>query len=122
MLRRCTILFLIVAILSANFTALFVFAGFTANQKYISSTLCENRDKPWMHCNGKCYLIKKIRQAEEKEQSNERETQKSLFQEVFFTATATVKFHTTLLQVIATPYRSSVQHVQPGVIFQPPRA
>lgn len=109
------------AILSAGFTQLYVFAGFSLNQKYIASTLCENRDKPWMHCNGKCYLAKKIKQAEEKERSEERQTQKSLFQEVFFAASATIQFHNQLLQIIATPYHSTVQSVQPGGIFQPPR-
>ncbi|WP_121201145.1 hypothetical protein [Mucilaginibacter gracilis] len=110
------------AILSANFTQLFVFAGYTANQKYIASALCENRDKPWLHCNGKCYLMKKIKQADDKERADERQTQKSLFQEVFFAGTSTIKFHSTLLQVIATPYINSAQPAQPGVIFQPPRA
>jgi hypothetical protein len=109
------------AVLSANFTQLFVFAGFAANQKYIASTLCVNRNKPWLHCNGKCYLAKKIQQAEQKERADERLTQKSLFQEVFFAAASPIKFHSTLLQVIATPYHASAPVVQPGVIFQPPQ-
>jgi hypothetical protein len=119
--RRVILLFLMLAIVSANFTQLFVFAGFSLNQKYIASSLCENRSRPWLHCNGKCYLMKKIRQAEEKEKSEERQTQKSLFQEVFFAAALPIKFHNELLQIIATPYHSTQQTVQPGVIFQPPR-
>lgn len=120
-IRRAVVLFLMLAVLSANFAQLFVFAGFSANQKYIASTLCENRARPWLHCNGKCYLMKKIKQAEQKEHSDERQTQKSLFQEVFFAAQSTIQFHSTLLRVIATPYHFSVQSVQPGVIFQPPQ-
>jgi len=34
------------------------------NQKYIEENLCENEDKPWMHCHGKCYLKKQIKKAE----------------------------------------------------------
>lgn len=120
-IRRITILLLIVAVLSANFAQLFVFAGFSANQKYIATTLCENRARPWLHCDGKCYLMKKIKQAEEKEQSNERQTQKSMLQEVFFAAATTIKFHNQLLQIIATPYHAGTTTAQPGVIFQPPR-
>ncbi len=28
------------------------------NFSYIVRTKCVNRDRPWMHCNGKCYLMK----------------------------------------------------------------
>ena len=31
-----------------------------ANYDYIASVLCENRDKPYLECNGKCYLEKQI--------------------------------------------------------------
>jgi hypothetical protein len=27
-----------------------------ANYDYIANVLCENRDKPYLECNGKCYL------------------------------------------------------------------
>ncbi len=33
-----------------------------------------------MHCNGKCYLMKKLKQAEEKEKKQERESQRTAFQ------------------------------------------
>ena len=31
-----------------------------ANYDYIASVLCENRDKPFLECNGKCYLEKQL--------------------------------------------------------------
>jgi len=31
-----------------------------ANYDYIANVLCENRDKPYLECNGKCYLEKQI--------------------------------------------------------------
>ena len=31
-----------------------------ANYDYIATVLCENRDKPYLECNGKCYLEKQI--------------------------------------------------------------
>ncbi len=33
---------------------------YQTNKEYIASVLCENRNKPKMACNGKCYLNKKI--------------------------------------------------------------
>jgi len=32
-----------------------------ANYDYIATVLCENRDKPYLECNGKCYLEKQIK-------------------------------------------------------------
>jgi len=122
MLRRLVSLFLLVAVISANFSRLFLFAGFAMNQKFIAATLCENRSRPWLHCNGKCYLMKKVKQAEEREKSEERQTQKSLFQESYFAASTEIKFHAQLLQIIATPYRPTFQTPNPGAIFRPPQA
>src|SRR5690606_11041889 len=73
---------LLISLLSANLSNVLVFAGFKMNQAYIAKTLCENRDKPVMMCGGKCYLKKKLKQAEEKEQKQERQaTQKLQVQE-----------------------------------------
>jgi hypothetical protein len=42
-------------------------AYFKLNREYIAKVLCENRDKPQMHCNGKCYLAKRLKQQQEKQ-------------------------------------------------------
>jgi hypothetical protein len=34
---------------------------------YISTQLCINKDKPELHCNGKCHLMKKLAAASENE-------------------------------------------------------
>ena len=66
--------------------------------------------------------MKKIKQAEEKEKSEERQTQKNLFQESDFVASAKIEFHALLLQVIVTPYRSASPTSNPDAIFRPPQA
>ncbi len=38
----------------------FPFLEYHSNKDYIANVLCENRDKPAMACNGKCYLKKQI--------------------------------------------------------------
>lgn len=40
------------------------YVNYYVNYTYISTTLCENKDKPQMHCNGKCHLKKTIAKAE----------------------------------------------------------
>jgi len=36
---------------------------YVVNYKHISEDLCVNKDKPEMHCNGKCHLKKEIKKA-----------------------------------------------------------
>ncbi|SFS70691.1 hypothetical protein [Lutibacter maritimus] len=33
-----------------------------ANYNYIATVLCENKDKPYLECNGKCYLQKQLKE------------------------------------------------------------
>jgi len=35
---------------------------YLVNYKYIVTELCENRDKPILACNGKCYLEKQVKE------------------------------------------------------------
>ena len=96
---------LICFMISANFTRLFIYAGYEVNQKYIAEKLCENRSKPWLNCNGRCYLMKKIKQAEEKERNTERGAQKNLIQDAYFTESFALKFHAQLLLIIMDSYQ-----------------
>jgi hypothetical protein len=107
--------------ISANFSRLFICAGFELNKKYIVANLCENRDKPWLHCNGQCYFMKKIKQAAEKDKSDERQSQKNNFQQTFFDRTSGIKFHTHLLQIINTPYVAMAPSLQNVPVFRPPQ-
>jgi hypothetical protein len=36
------------------------YVEFALHQKEIAATQCENRNRPEMHCNGRCYLMKRI--------------------------------------------------------------
>lgn len=35
------------------------------NEDYVAEELCENKEKPVLKCNGKCYLAKQLQAAEE---------------------------------------------------------
>ncbi len=48
-------------------------AYYRINRDYIAENLCVNRDKPMLKCNGQCYLAKKLKAAEEKEQKSNSE-------------------------------------------------
>ncbi len=44
-----------------------VLGHWVVNRAYISANLCENRDKPMLNCDGKCYLAKKLAASAEEE-------------------------------------------------------
>lgn len=57
--------FAIVSILFIAFMALvfnkwITIAEFRYNRDYIAKNLCENRNRPLMHCSGKCQLMKRM--------------------------------------------------------------
>ncbi len=41
--------------------------------EYISEVLCVNKDKPEMHCNGKCYLMKSLAEAAKEESDQKKD-------------------------------------------------
>lgn len=45
-------------------------AEYVINYEYIATVLCENREVPEMHCNGKCYLSKMLAQQQAQDQEN----------------------------------------------------
>lgn len=107
--------------LSANLSRFFVYAGFAFNKNYIAVNLCENRDKPMLHCNGKCYLAKKLKQTVEKEKNQERESKKNSFQEAFIALKKTIRFYPKFIKIITIAELPFVLSKHSATIFQPPQ-
>ncbi len=72
---------MVCVLLLNNFSRYFINIAFTLNQPYLAKNICENRNKPNLHCNGKCFLRKKIIQAQQKEQNNNVENLKNQYKE-----------------------------------------
>ncbi len=60
-----------VALLSQCLYQLDFYAWFKLNEDYIANNLCENKSKPEMKCHGKCFLMKKIREAHQKQEKQD---------------------------------------------------
>lgn len=83
---------------------------------------CENKAKPQMHCNGKCLLMKKIKEQQEKEQGQTPELKLAAKFEIisprsFFSITplnAERKNLTFLIHTIGSPID------RPTSLFHPP--
>ncbi len=123
MFKRVVAICLIIASVSANFSRFIVCAGFEINRNYIAKELCENKSRPWMNCNGRCYLMKKLKQAEEKEKKQEQEDKRSQYQDALPAMSAK------LLSVPKTAAKRKTYPLTrvPGIsgrassIFQPPK-
>jgi hypothetical protein len=61
---------LLLSVLLQTFSKTVICVDFYANQDYIAKTLCENRDKPLLHCCGRCQLRKRLHQDAEKDKDN----------------------------------------------------
>ena len=120
MVQRLTALALIPLLLVCNMTIVVTVAGFNLNRNYIAEKLCENRDKPQMQCKGKCYLAKKLKQAEE-EKKQEQEIQKQVLQNPFLPENPFELFKAEVAATINTPYKDFSAEAHHDLVFQPPR-
>jgi len=69
MIRSLTAILLLIAFAVQTFQQDLIVAGYWFNRSlYIKN--CENKAKPSMHCNGKCQMMKKLKQEEKKDQEN----------------------------------------------------
>jgi len=112
---------LVFSLLSANLSGLFVYLGFEANQSYIAKELCENKDKPQLHCEGKCFLKKKLKQAQEKEQKQERQSQKLQIQDAVVSTPLTFKQYAFAETALHIPFSTGMPKNIKNSIFHPPQ-
>jgi uncharacterized protein YneF (UPF0154 family) len=60
-----------------------IYLSFKINQDYIAKNLCENRNKPKMHCNGNCQLMKKLKNSDKEEQKQIPQSLKDKFEVLY---------------------------------------
>lgn len=80
-MKKTLTIFVVMATLFASLSKAFVVGVFLINQSSIAKTLCENRNQPKKHCNGKCYLKKQMTKDEKKDKSSVPLSVNDLFQE-----------------------------------------
>lgn len=121
MKNRLLCILLLLGLFCAQFSQYFIVAGFDLNQKYIAEKLCVNKSRPWMHCNGRCYLMKKLKQAADKERAAERENQKNAFQVAIFTQPEPFVFDAQISRTFVVKEPSFTLPQGHTSIFQPPK-
>jgi hypothetical protein len=121
MLIRAVAILLLFCSVSLNLSHLAVFAGFGINKSYIIKELCINRNKPKLNCYGKCYLMKKLKQAQEKEQKQENHFQKIQLQEAIVTLPFHFRQYTITDELLRVPLTTGIPVSQINTIFHPPQ-
>lgn len=124
MVQRLLAILLICSLFAETGSRLLITAAFELNQSYIATYFCINKDKPMLHCDGKCYLARKLKEAEENEKKSEKESVKVSSYQVAF-----LSERTTLTAPILPPVEerkvgefSFSLPTRPTTIFHPPRA
>lgn len=69
-MRQVIAIILIASVLLQSMNKLVVEVSYELNKDYIAKNLCVNRDKPMMHCNGKCHLAKQLQKTENDNNKN----------------------------------------------------
>ena len=104
---------------------LFPVIEYVVNYEYISEVLCENKDKPKMHCNGKCHLMKELAKASENEKpiSSDKKNASQEFEILFFEEIkafkiAPIYYHDN--PKVANNYSNLYFHLNSASFFHPP--
>ncbi len=99
---------------------------YNANKAYIARVLCENRDRPQLHCDGKCYLAKKLKAQQDRQ---DKETTSRVQNAPTITLFCSDRFSFNFTRLILADLASTVPdyllktYLIPQVaLFQPPRA
>ena len=69
MFKRVTIICTLIAIIAMTFSKNFIILEFYANRSDIALKYCVNKNKPMLHCNGHCFLIKALKKEQQQEQA-----------------------------------------------------
>ena len=98
---------------------------YLVNYDYIATELCINKDKPEMHCNGKCHLAKEIAKTINTESSNptEKKANTLQFEILYFQEIHSITFNGTTFSSHpkeTTVYTNIYQHLFSNATFRPP--
>ena len=72
-MRSLLVYLLLFAVLLPGISPWGTIAYYNINRNYIARVLCENRDRPELHCNGQCYLAKKLKAQQDRQDNDTTE-------------------------------------------------
>ncbi|NLR56683.1 hypothetical protein HGH93_01125 [Chitinophaga polysaccharea] len=108
-------------LLLQNFSKSLIVVQFQVNQAFIAKELCENRNKPQMHCNGRCHLKKELDRDAQQEKNNN--TGKDKYEVMFVETIHAFAPSTPKNDITFTPfYKDPYLNTFAISIFHPPQS
>ncbi len=105
-----------------------LYLDFEIRRDYIVANLCENRDRPIMNCNGKCYLAKRIAALDEQEKRQAEQNYMSrlldhvMDQQIYYSFVSETTSYTIFTNPVFTYSSPFTARVAVDDIFHPPLA
>src|ERR1700758_2249534 len=115
------ILSLSILVLSSSKSLILV--SYSLNKEFIAKNLCENKNKPKMHCNGKCHLKKELQKEEKKDQSPFSSVKEKVEVQLFNSQSKVIAPLLSYARIGFAEFQNkNYSHLNPGSIFHPPKA
>ncbi len=119
--KKIIALLLLVGIVANCFNYSIIAASYNFNKQYIAQVLCTNKDKPHLHCDGKCFLDIKLKELEQKNKK-EQEHLKHISETVAPTSVELcLNTFENSLEINLPTYLQKKPVNRPLNIFQPPK-
>jgi hypothetical protein len=121
MFKQITTIFILMCLLVQTFNRAIVVSSYYVNtNSYVKN--CINKAKPKLHCNGKCQMMKKLKEEEKKDSDNT--TKKSYQDEVLSSKSfySSISIHSFSTKSFQTPINTGFPIDQSSVFFHPPCA
>jgi hypothetical protein len=121
-LKQLLAFFILISFVAQTFSQTFIVADYYINTAAFAKN-CENKAKPKLKCNGRCQMMKKLKQEEKKDQQNpERKINRkniTISSRSFFATVQVVSCHFTISFPVAN---SGIPTGRSSDIFHPPQA
>jgi len=120
MLKQLIAFILILAFAAQTFNQITIVVDYYVNTSSFAKN-CENKAKPMLHCNGRCQMMKKLKQEENKDKQNpERRSENKnevISSKSFFASVQYISLKNTVEHIILN--NKSIQDI-PADFFHPP--
>ncbi|HRG52546.1 MAG TPA: hypothetical protein PLL00_06905 [Bacteroidia bacterium] len=119
-MKRLLSILLLFGILLQSLGKFIIYANYELNKEAITMMFCENKSKPKMNCNGKCHMMKQMKEQEKKENTPVN-TLKEKYENQISTASYSFRIITTYTIIShSSVYKlhESISHL--NSIFHPP--
>lgn len=121
LVKQVVSIVLLIAFITVSFSKVILVGYYELNKKQITEQFCVNKDKPQMHCCGKCMLKKKLAEQEQQKSPVVPDLKNEI---QLFHSPLTINIVTDLSNGIniSSPYTFVYQTGVNGSVFHPPCA